>query len=391
MPIPNGDQNNTERDPNEDARLDEEARRNAQARAAENPRLAAMDAIAAANAARVDEQLRAEGLETMTPIGDQSQTHTPSPPPPPVDLADDTTRRTPPAPKPSTTATPAPSTPAPPAAPAFDLSVLTSGQPIPMEALDHIKVRVKIDGEEREVTVHELRRTAQLDGAAHKRLEQANVLLQQAREAAARTGQPLPSGGTPAPSPHVGVAPPPPSPQSPPANATAAMTDLVQALFTGDQEVAMAKLAELLPRPQQPAHDVASIAAQVAPVVRQQLSEEEANAQFRSCFQDIVGDPILVSAADRFFDEVMAESPQKPYAEALNEAGNRTRTWLEARTGKPATATPAPPSSQQQRLERKRQIDEVRPLNRTATTADPQPQTNSQIIAEMAAQRGLRQ
>jgi hypothetical protein len=254
-------------------------------------------------------------------------------------------------------------------------------RPGPDGGLDGLQVRMKIDGVDRVLTMQELRRTAQLDGAAHARLEQANKLLQEARTAAAAT-----------PKPPVGVEGKTGTGDSSLASedVTAAANSLVDALFVGDKDAAVATVKKLLAGAQPAAQqfDPEAIARQVAPAVRQQLSQEEAEAQFRSDFKDVVKDPLLVSVADRFFEEAMAIDPQKSYAEALTEAGNSTRQWLATQAGTTATG-PGTRNSRQGKLEAKAKIDEVNALSRTDVTQEPSIPSHSQVIADMRKQRGL--
>lgn len=359
-------------------KTDEELNREIIARqdVSQHPRMLAMDQIAAQHEGEIAAQHAAEGIE----IEGIASAHAAAPSAPQAPAA--------PAPAP-VAAAPAPAAPAAtPAAPKVDDQLLAQfgDEPVPMEALDSVKVKVKVDGQERVMTVHDLRRAVQLDGAAQSRLEQANEILKQARAHAA---------ATPAQQPPVGVAPAPAPGQSSPASkdVTQETRAFLGAIFEGDEGKAAALLGDLLASRQTPAPqqvDPASIAQQAASQVRQQLSVEEANAQFRSDFPEVVGDPLIAGVADQFFAEVTALDPQKSYAQALSEAGTRTREWLASKGVKPATE-PARGSTRQEKLEAKRAMDgkEVRGLNRTETKQEPAVPTTSDVIAEMRAQRGL--
>ena len=168
--------------PEEQKRLDDEAR--ARQDVSQNPRMQAMAAIEAENERRIHDQLVAEGLDPGFKPGEQGRT-TATEEDPPIETA--------PRPTPAPTAAPTPPAPAPASTPAPapkgksmspDLLARLGSEPIPFEDLDQIKVRVKVDGEEREMTLHDVRRSTQLDGAAQKRLQQANELLEQAKRAA---------------------------------------------------------------------------------------------------------------------------------------------------------------------------------------------------------------
>lgn len=357
----------------------------AQARArqdvSQHPRMQAMDAIAQSHESAIEDQLAAEGLSSRTTPGEQ-----PAPQARTQAEEGEQPAQGNPEQREQPGQRPQERTQQPANQRQVDLQAFGE-DPVPMEALDSLKVKVKINGQERVMSLQELRRTAQIDGAAMQRLEQANELLRKAQEAVAASG--AGAGGQPP----VGVEGKQAGGDSSATSkdVTSAAESLVDALFVGDKDAAVATVTRLLagaqPAAAQPL-DPAAVARQIAPVVRQQLSQEEAEAQFRSDFSDVVADPILVDVADRFFAEAQAADPQKSYAELLTEAGNSTRAWLEQRTGKPATGQ-ATRNSRQEKLEAKQRIDEVRGLQRTEAKEEPQIQTHSDVIAEMRAARGL--
>lgn len=374
-----------------DAELDEEARKR---QSPENdPREQMLARIAAENDARIEEQLAAEGLTSRTYVPDDADLGNRDEP------GEGNREEQQPVGMPAPPAAPRPAR-ARTAAPAIDPQLLAQlgEEPLPAEALDNLRFTMKVDGKDQVFTFKELRRTAQLDGAAQTRLEQANNLLAQVQALVAKNGGAAPAAG-PAAGPTAGPAPTqPPVGGKPNAgqgdstgasqDASAAAKTLVQALFVGDEDAATAAMLDMQGR-QNPQVDIQAIARQLAPVLRQQMSQEEAEAQFRSDFKDIVADPILVSAADRFYEEAARESPHKPYAELLTEAGTRTQEWLVSMgAAKPATGS-GTGSTREEKLKAKQSIDTVRGLSRTGGSQDEVIQTASQTIAEMRAQRGL--
>lgn len=361
-----GAQNTTTTDGPSQEELDAQAR--ARQDVSQHPRMQMMAAIATKHEDDIEAQLAAEGLSSRVVHGEQPVNDGRTP----VELEDDATG-TPPVQQ--TQRQPAKTAATP------DVLKQFGSDPVPMETLDNLQVRVKIDGVDRVMSLHDLRRAAQLDGAAHARLEQANKLLREAQAAASA-----------APKPPVGVEGKTATGDSSLASedVTAAANSLVDALFVGDKDAAVATVKKLLAgaQPAGQQFDPEAIARQVAPAVRQQLSQEEAEAQFRSDFKDVVKDPLLVSVADRFFEEAMAIDPQKSYAAALTEAGNSTRQWLAAQAGTTATGQ-GTRNSRQGKLEAKAKIDEVSALSRTDVTQEPTIPSHSQVIADMRKQRGL--
>lgn len=379
--------NNTTIDPAEQARLDEEARRRQDP--ANHPRMQAMAAIAEKHESDIEQQLAAEGLSSRVTHA-EGETPSAAEEAQRARAAEEAERQRVLAEAGQTTdgaprTTPAEGKPARRPAAAVDPQLLEQlgTEPLPMEAFDSLKVRVKIDGEEQVMTIFDLRRAAQLDGAASKRLQHANELLRQAQAAVA--------AGTSRQPPPVGVEGKSGAGDHSPASqdVTAAAEGLVDALFVGDKAAAVATVTQLL-KGAQPAQqlDVAAAARQAIAEEKQKLSQEEAEAQFRSDFKDVVKDPILTSAADAFYEEVIAEDPQKSYAEALTEAGNRTRQWLASRTGTPATG-PSHATPRQKKLEAKQGLDEPRGLSRTEVKVETPIPTHTDVIAQMRAARGL--
>lgn len=402
--MPNPDGSKTKEELDEEQRLDAEALKRQDP--AQTARMQEMAAIEDGRTQRLIDELRANGLEedanqlalTLSTADPDRAAATPPPPPPPPPRDEEREERrataTPPPPPPPAPNAPPPPPPAPPSgkkAKDVDpqlLAQLSGGNAIPLEALDNLKVTVRIAGEDVEMSVHDLRRSTQLDGAAHKRLEEANRLLSEARTAAdnARAGTPPP------PAPPVGVDGKARTGDSPPASVTEKVQTLVNALFVGDSEAAAAALTEVLTTGNQAVTvDPAKFAQQVTGHVKQQLSVDEANRQFRSDFPDIVGDRQLARAADDFYVEALAENPKLSYDEALAEAGKRTRQWMASKGVQTATGG-AGGTTRQERQERKERVagQEVQGAHRTTSgQQDERIPSASETIEDMRKMRGL--
>lgn len=242
--------------------------------------------------------------------------------------------------------------------------------------LDKSMVTVKIDGVESQVSVEEMRRQYQKNGAAERRLEEATRLLEAARTA----------------TPPVGV-----EQEAKPADIQrtqqAASGDVEQegrdflaALFEGDEEKALESLKRIgLGRANSPTLDANQLAAQLTPAIKQQLSYDSALEKFKGDYAEIVGDPYLADLADRFLDAEVAGG--KPFPEALEEAGKKTRDWLGSKGV--TTTAPPPTTDRNTKLERKAGIDRIPALATKATTVEEPVQSASDIIAEMRKARGL--
>lgn len=238
--------------------------------------------------------------------------------------------------------------------------------------LDDQVVKVKIDGVESEVTVSEMRRQYQKNGAAERRLEEATKLLNEARAAAQSATPP------------VGVVQDDKKLDS---DVEGEAKALLEALFSGDESKALEELKRFRTGrgDQTPTLDVDQIAAQLTPAIRQQLFVESALEKFAGDFPDIVADTHLADLADMFLDaEVKAGTP---YDQALEQAGLRTRDWLSSKGV--TTHQPNPTIDRNTKLERKAGIDKIPALNSKATTVEVPEPSASDVIKEMRRARGL--
>lgn len=247
------------------------------------------------------------------------------------------------------------------------------------DGLDKTLVRVKIDGEESEVSVEEMVRQYQKNGAADRRLAEANRLLEEARRNAAQV-QPPPVGiadngatGDSTPTPSGGI-----DEQGGKA--------FLAALFDGDEDRALQALGQVLGGRQQPTLNESDLVAKLTPQIRQQLVVESALEQFNRDFADVMADPYLEQIAADATQAAMVEG--KPFAEALVQGGKSARDWLASKGVKPP-ANPAPTMDRSTKLGRKASMDNLPALSKTATTTEDPPQTASDVIAEMRRQRGL--
>lgn len=253
--------------------------------------------------------------------------------------------------------------------------------------LDKVMVRIKIDGVEREVSVEEMQREYQKNGAADKRLAEATRLLKEAKETTKTAVIPP-----------VGIEGNSKATDIPAADEAKPGDDgknFLTALFEGDQDKAFEALQKLgIGRPQgSTTIDLAQLTAQITPQIKQRLIDESALEKFGKDYADIVGDSYLADVSDKFLEEEMEGG--MPFAEALGVAGQRTRDWLKDKgVAAPAPApVPAPEEKpttvRDQKLERKAGMDVLPALNSKATVVEEPAQTTSDVIAEMRKARGL--
>jgi len=240
--------------------------------------------------------------------------------------------------------------------------------------------RAKINGEEVEVPVDEIKTRYQKDTAAEKKLEQAAERMRaieqreaQLREYEQRLSQQQPSSD---------------AARSAPSGNDAqnnAVKKAIEAIYSGDEDAANEALQMAIAsgRNQQVKQDATP--EQLMSMMESRLEAREAERdrlravdKFRKEFPDIAGDPDLWEVADRHTLKIAQENPDMSIGDVIIEAGKRTRSWF----GK------LQPSQKQ---ERKRDTAgmAVNGVNARANLGEdePRPMTSSEIIAQMRERR----
>ena len=173
--------------------------------------------------------------------------------------------------------------------------------------------------------------------------------------------------------------------------------EVVSGLFTGSEDEAAAKLADLLRKtrsaPQAPSIDPNQLVQQAVQATRQQLSEEarqtDVNTGFKKFsedYPDIMADQALFGYADSMTDDIAAEHPEWMPSEVMLEAGKRVREWVQSMKAPEQSAQP----TNNDRLERKQQLRPLPRVRQGTQEAEPieQPQTPAQMMDEIRAARG---
>jgi hypothetical protein len=329
----------------------------------ENPRLSQMDEIAGRNMSEIETDLQAQGMKLFRE-GEQEAVKTDPP-------------------ETQATATP-------PEDVDEQVTLQIGSDPIPVEQLDRVKVKMTVDGKERVLTVEDMRREAQFDGAARDRMRQATELLDQTRAAAAAQAATAETKNTTA------ATPTPPAGndekvgEGESASVAAKAKRIVSSVMEGDEDEAVKLMTEALlegRRPSEaPTPKAEDLIQQLVPAVEQHLSQKKALESFAADFKEIVADPHLAEIADRNFQRAIKEDPQLSFSQALTKAGTDTRAWVQQFSPKPATE-PAEPVQSRKLDERKSQIDNVSGLGTKATTVEEPVPNVSDTIAEMRKQR----
>jgi hypothetical protein len=245
-------------------------------------------------------------------------------------------------------------------------------------------VRVKVEGEEREVPLTDVLRTYQVTTAADKRMQdatrirqEAEALLQQARQQA---------------QPQAEAEPQSPADAQGQRGAAESPADLfmkaMDAWADDDPDGARQLLAPVFSGRQQPTQPTPADPAQLAQAVKTQLAVEAAFEQYQTNYSHIANNPFLDEMTGRFLDEGLDAG--QPFGEALTAAAERTKAWVIEQAGTLGGTTTAPaPTAREQRQHNKAGLRELPGAQARAPTHIPAPESPSDIVAEMRKSRGL--
>lgn len=225
----------------------------------------------------------------------------------------------------------------------------------PTEAVAPAKVKIKVNGEELELTQEELIERAQ-------KVESADRYLQEASEARKAAKPPV----------------------EPPAKKEVDYKALVRAIQVGTEEEAEAALRQLQTsqeRPPAPMDDVSR-------VVDERLKFQDAMKAFSTEYADILGDPRLNSMAQQMDSEMLANGDTRSYAQRYTEIGESLRGWVTKLGG----GKKEEPKVDTTREERKAALPAT-PTAAAGKSAPPKTDTEdddnpTSVISKMAAARG---
>lgn len=253
----------------------------------------------------------------------------------------------------------------------------------------------KVDGEERIADDDEIIRGYQKNQTASKRLEEAarrqkeldaleeTLRAEEARIAALREEQ-IKKIQTPLSEPQGS--------EKVAAVDDADYDELLNAIYEGNNAKAKQLLAKLqfaghagTPATPQPTVDLDGIADRAAAKAAEQIAMKTAMEKFQKDYKDIISNPHLAKVADGFLDE---ELRNKPFADALEEAGKRTREWIAEITPKPDTKD-TPPVREHARAN-KEKVDNLPSQSSVSSPAnDDVEESPSDIIRSLRKARGL--
>jgi hypothetical protein len=278
----------------------------------------------------------------------------------------------------------------------------------------------KVNGQLRLIPLEDARRELQIGTAAAIRMNEATRLHQQVTERAAAV-----SANEAALAQRVAAAPAQPAVPASDLSEDDLLDEakeIFQTAFTGTEEDAAKKLAKTLiklrgsvtPVAQvQPRVDEGAIvrkAAQAAVGAIQSVEKTKdvrsGYVKFQEDYPDIMGDPVLYKMADDMTDDIEKENPEWPISQVMDEAGKRTRAWVnklkgvepdpqdpQPQPGSQNIGEPSQPPTQTHRQDRKSEL--VRMPQVAAAAVHEQPaedldteQTPQEAFAELKKSRG---
>lgn len=209
------------------------------------------------------------------------------------------------------------------------------------------KFKIKVNGRELELTEDELVARAQ-------KIEAADEYLHNAKEAFKKTQASVPD---------------------PVKQETSDEDDLalVRAIQMGTEEEAVQAIRKLKSNPSRP--------DDLARLVDERLTFQEAARKFETEYSDILSDPMLKRLAIQRDAEMTSQGDNRPYFERYSQIGNELREWAGKMKEKPKA---------NDKLERKSNIVNINTANvKAQPVVDEEPDDSpSTVIAQMAKRRG---
>ena len=233
-----------------------------------------------------------------------------------------------------------------------------------------VKHKIKVNGQELELTTEELIARAQKVESADQYLAEA---ARQKREATAAPVVPTSQG---------------PTAEELQRQKDAEDREIIRGIQMGSEEEALAALRRLEERAsKRPSIEMDD----VSNAIDERLAFNEAMREFNTKFADVVSDPVLKKLAAERDRELLASGDKRPYSSRYEEIGNSLRAWKESIGGK--KADPAPVADLSSKVAKKAAapaapVGGTQKVTQRAEEDDNGEENASDVIAAIAKQRG---
>jgi hypothetical protein len=256
------------------------------------------------------------------------------------------------------------------------------GAPQPESSAQEQMVKVKIDGEEKELPLSEIIKSYQKDSAASRRLEEAAQEWRRIEEERARLQAEAEALKHPKPQ----------QTETQPQNTSQPSVEdarrIYESLMLGDEESGIKALTELLTKgrgTEAPTIPVEQVASEAAELAQRQIDYKLAMRNFEQKYPDLAKDPDL----NRMTVNLVYQTAQTSttYDEAFEKAATATRDWVRKKVESLGLSVQSPVN---ERMERKHQLDNLPTASvRQPPKPAPKEESPSEIVAQMRRARGL--
>lgn len=232
------------------------------------------------------------------------------------------------------------------------------------------KVKVKLEGQESELTLADVLAGYQINEVARRRMTEATKMKQEA-EALLNQAKQQPTGQQQ-------------SQENAPGDVKQVAKQVIESLLDGDTENAAETLAKVL-EGRGNATQQAFDPNQVAVAVKQQLEVDSVLEKFESDYQDVLADPHLANLTNQNLADALQSGEYADYQSALQAAGNKTRDWLKSIGAQTQTTT----TPKQARVALKEGLEQVPRVTASAANQEEPEPSALDVINEMKKERGF--
>lgn len=229
-------------------------------------------------------------------------------------------------------------------------------------------VKVKVDGQELEMSLNDVVSGFQRKEASDKRFQEAARLRKEAEMLLQNKPQQTESVT------HNEVAD----------DVKSSAKAVISSLLDGDEENAAETLAKMIAGRGNATQNLSTY--DVVSKVTQQLEVDSALQEFENEYADLLADPHLTSITNEYLAVERESGEHKTYSDMLKTAGNATREWLAQRGV--TSANPTTTIQNNSRVAIKQRLEQIPTVSASAGNAQEVEESAADVIAQMKKERG---